>query len=277
MLTDLKTILTKYRKENTAIGSFNTPNLESLRAVIKAAEELNVPVIIAHAQIHENVAPLDAIGSVMIDCARRAQVPVCVHLDHGEDYEYVKRAVDMGFSSIMFDGSQMDYAQNKAETKRATEYAHGKGVSVEAELGRLATREGGESGAGAEYTDENLVNDFIDSTGIDALAIAFGTAHGYYEAPPVLNLDVISMVKKRTDVPLVMHGGSGIDDATYREVIKRGIAKINFYSYMAYDGFYAAKELANMSDKLFYHELSDCAYKAMKSTALKTLKVFSNK
>lgn len=277
MLTDLKKILIEHRKDGTAIGSFNTPNLESIRAVIDGAEALNVPVIIAHAQLHENVAPLDVIGPIMIDCAKRAKVPVCVHLDHGEDFDYVKRAADMGFGSIMFDGSQMGYDQNKAETKRATEYAHGKGASVEAELGRLATREGGASGAGAEYTDENLVGDFIAATGIDALAIAFGTAHGFYATPPVLNLDVISKVKSRTDIPLVMHGGSGIDDATYREVIKRGIAKINFYSYMAYDGFYAAKNLANKNDKLFYHELSDCAYKAMKATVLKTLKVFGNK
>ncbi len=281
MLAGLKEVIADGKARNIAIGSFNTPNLECLLAVLGAAEELDVPVIIAHAQCHEDVAPLDKIGPVMVELAKRSKVKVCVHLDHGEDFEYCKRAIEMGFTSVMIDYSTLSYEENASGTKEVVNYAHAHGVDVEAELGALPQREGGVGEVAAKpedlYTNPELVPDFLAKTGIDALAIAFGTAHGIYKTKPVLNMDIITQVRKYTDIPLVMHGGSGISHGEYREVIARGVGKINYYSYMSYAGYAAAKETVESKDADFFHNLALNAQKAMKENALGTLKVFSGK
>lgn len=279
MICGLKEILEEGRKRGVAIGAFNTPTSECALAVIEAAEELNVPIIIAHAQLHESIAPLNYIGPMMIAMAKAAKVKICVHLDHGEDFDYCKRAIDMGFTSVMIDCSLDTYEDNITNTKRVVEYAHQRNVGVEAELGAMPAREGGgNSDAKVEdlYTKTELVPHFISETNVDALAIAFGTAHGIYKSKPILNMDVISNVKKVTSVPLVMHGGSGISKEEYREVIRRGIGKINYYTYMSYDGFAKAKEYANGRDADFYHNLAWAAKDAMKENIKKVLKVFSH-
>lgn len=280
MLAGLKEVIAEGKKRNIAIGSFNTPNLECLLAVLDAAEELDVPVIIAHAQCHENVAPLDTIGPVMIALAKRSKVQVCVHLDHGEDFEYCKRAIELGFTSVMIDYSTRPYEENAKGTREVVDYAHARGVEVEAELGALPQREGGGESVAVDpsnlYTKPELVSDFLEKTGIDALAIAFGTAHGIYKTKPVLNMDIITKVREYTDLPLVMHGGSGISHEEYREVIRRGIGKINYYSYMSYAGYAAAKATVEAKEADFFHNLALNAQMKMKENALATLKVFSN-
>lgn len=280
MLVGLREIIAEGRSRKIAVGSFNTPNLECLLAVLDAAEELDVPVIVAHAQCHESVAPLDRIGPVMIELAKRSRVKVCVHLDHGEDFDYCKRAIDMGFTSVMIDYSTLPYEQNAGGTKEVVDYAHAKGVDVEAELGALPQREGGGEGVAADpsdlYTKPELVPDFLAKTGIDALAIAFGTAHGIYKTKPVLNMDIITEVRKYTELPLVMHGGSGISHEEYRELIARGINKINYYSYMSYAGYADAKATVEKKEADFFHHLALNAQNAMKENAIATLRVFSN-
>ena len=279
MLAGLKEVIKEGEKRGIAIGSFNTPNLECLLAVLGAAEELDVPVIIAHAQCHEDVAPLDSIGPVMVEMAKRSRVKVCVHLDHGEDFEYCKRAIGLGFTSVMIDYSTKSYEENAAGTREMVDYAHAHGVDVEAELGTMPQREGGGESAAQDlstlYTNPSLVPDFLEKTGIDALAIAFGTAHGIYKTKPVLNMDIITEVKKHTDIPLVMHGGSGISHEEYREIIRRGIGKINYYSYMSYAGYAAAKETVESKEADFFHNLALRAQMAMRQNTLETLKVFS--
>ena len=281
MLAGLKEVIAEGKAKNIAIGSFNTPNLECLLAVLDAAEELDVPVIISHAQCHEGVAPLDKIGPVMVELAKRSKVKVCVHLDHGEDFDYCKRAIELGFTSVMIDYSTLSYDENVKGTKEVVDFAHANGVEVEAELGALPQREGGGESTVADpsdlYTKPELVPDFLAKTGIDALAIAFGTAHGIYKTKPVLNMDIISKVREYTDIPLVMHGGSGISHEEYREVIRRGIGKINYYSYMAYAGYAAAKATVETTSADFFHNLALNAQYAMKENALGTLKVFSGK
>ena len=280
MLAGLKEVIVEGKQRNIAIGSFNTPNLECLLAVLDAAEELNVPVIIAHAQCHEDVAPLDKIGPIMVELAKRSKVKVCVHLDHGEDFEYCKRAIALGFTSVMIDYSTLPYEDNVKGTKEVVDYAHQNGVEVEAELGALPQREGGGvssvSDPSALYTKPELVPDFLAKTDIDALAIAFGTAHGIYKTKPVLNMDIITKVCELTNLPLVMHGGSGISPEEYREVIRRGIGKINYYSYMSYAGYAEAKKTVENKDADFFHNLALNVKNAMKENALATLKVFSN-
>ena len=279
MIVGLKEVTAEAKKRGIAVGNFNTPNLECLIAVLDAAEELDVPIIIAHAQCHEDVAPLDKIGPVMVELAKRSKAKVCVHLDHGEDFEYCKRAIALGFTSIMIDFSTLPYEENLKGTAEVVEYAHAHGVDVEAELGSMPAREGGgEVTVSKEslYTNPELVVDFVSKTNVDALAIAFGTAHGIYKETPVLNMDIITAVTEKTDLPLVMHGGSGISHDDYREVIKRGIRKINYYSYMSYDGYAAAKKTVETKEADFFHNLALNAQMAMKENAIKTIKVFSN-
>lgn len=280
MIATLKEVCGIARKNKTAVGSFNTPNFECLLAVLGAAEKLNVPVIIAHAQCHENVAPLDKIGRAMVELAKASSVPVCVHLDHGENFDYCKKAIKLGFTSVMIDCSTLPYEDNVRKTTEVTDYAHACGADVEAELGALPQREGGgESAAKPEdlYTKPSLVPDYLMRTGIDALAIAFGTAHGIYKSKPILNMDIITEVREITDIPLVMHGGSGISHDEYREAIRRGINKINYYSYMAHAGYGAAKKIAEQAPTDFFHNMALAAQKAMEKNAYETLKVFSGR
>lgn len=279
MIASLKEVIAISKKNGRAVGSFNTPNLECLLAVLGAAEKLNVPVIIAHAQCHESVSPIQKIGPVMVELAKRASVPVCVHLDHGEDFDYCKQAIALGFTSVMIDYSTLPYEDNVKGTAEVVAYAHARGVDVEAELGALPAREGGGGETDADpvalYTKPELVPDFLARTGVDALAIAFGTAHGIYKKTPVLNLDIIDEVRKVTEVPLVMHGGSGISHEVYRDVIRRGVNKINYYTYMSYAGYAAAKELTQTNPTGFFHDMALTAQKAMEENALATLRVFS--
>lgn len=275
MLYNLKDILALAKTGEQAIPAFNTPNLESIMAVIKAGEDNNFPVIISHAQLHESVTPMSIIAPIMIDLAKKSTVPVCVHLDHGEDVEYCKRAIDMGFTSVMFDGSQLSYEQNVENTIQVRKYAHAQNVSVEAELGRLKNREcGGEGQDNGEYTDAKTVVDFIAKTEVDALAICFGTAHGIYDKKPVLNFDIISQVVDVTDVPLVMHGGSGLTDEDYREVISRGVKKINYYTYMSYCGYDAVATHIQSNKRGFFHDLANVAIKAMYDNASERIRLY---
>ena len=288
MLTGLKEILAEGKRRNIAIANFNTPNLETLIAVLEAAEELDVPVIIAHAQLHERISPLHMVGPMMVELAKRSKVKVCVHLDHGEDFEYCKRAIDIGFTSIMIDFSDLPYDENTKGTRRVVDYAHAHGVDVEGELGALPEREGSEAQDTRKreqpepddprelYTKPELVNDFLERTDVDALAIAFGAVHGLYKKEPNLDMELITEITNKTDIPLVMHGGSGISDDDYREVIRRGIRKINYYSYMAYAGYAKAKEIVNTIEADYYHNIGYGARQVMKADAIRILKVFSN-
>lgn len=308
MLVNLKEILQIAEARKIAIGSFNTPNLESVLAVIGAAEELDVPVIIMHAEVHEEICPMNIIGKVMIQCAKDAKVPVCVHLDHGEHLDYINRALEIGFTSVMYDGSALSYEENVANTCIAVSLARKKGASVEAEIGTLGKRELGyqtENGSSEDepkqvYTNPYDAERFVKETGIDALACSFGTAHGLYLTKPRLDMNVLDEIKKRVNVPLVMHGGSGVNEEDYRTVISKGIRKINYYTYMAkaggenieqhfkvssfpvkkdgkeYSVYYTVVEKGK-EKPIYYHDIVNWGIKAMKENVLKALNVFSGK
>lgn len=281
MLATLNEVLNIAEENQYAVGAFNTPNLECLLAVIRNAEEMKVPVIISHAQLHEEIAPLADIGPVMVFLAEKAQVPVCVHLDHGETLAYLQRALELGFTSIMYDGSLLSYEENVENTKKAVAMAAKAGASVEAETGVLGGREAGAkpSGQKAEdlYTDPALAKRFVEDTGIDALACSFGTAHGIYKVKPKLDFDRIEKIQSLVSIPLVMHGGSGVSPEDYRTAISRGIRKINYYSYMSNAGAKAAKELLNTKEVTFFHEIADAAQKAMRADVRRAMEVFYGK
>lgn len=276
MLVNLVEILNLAEEKHFAVGAFNTPNLECILAVVDTAEMLNVPVILSHAQLHEDVAPLDKIGPVMLEAARRANVPVCVHLDHCETLDYMARALELGFTGVMYDGSTLPYAENLENTKKAVAMAKGYNCGVEAELGALASREGGgASASGPVYTDPDQAVEFCQETGIDALAPSFGTAHGIYKSKPVLDLERVKVIAQKTGLPLVMHGGSGVSPEDYRTGIANGLRKINYYSYMSKAGTQAVKELLAREDITFFHDLALAAQKAMQADAEQAMRVFA--
>lgn len=278
MLVTLKEILKIAEERKIAIGSFNTPNMTTLKGVIAAAEEKNEPVIIMHAQVHEEMGlcAMEEIVPLMVVFAKRAKVPVCVHLDHGEDLNYVKRGLELGCTSVMYDGSALDETTNTANTRVAVEYAKQFGASVEAEVGSMGARESSAAGEQDEsiYTDPETAARFVRETGIDALACAFGTVHGVYLREPKLDFDRLARIKELVNVPLVMHGGSGVSVPDYKKVIALGIRKINYYTYMAKA---AANAVVALADKTFFHDIELAAQRGVKEDVSAAIEVFAGK
>lgn len=284
MLATLNEVMKIAEDRKIAIGSFNTPNLESLLAVVQAAEELDLPVIIQFAQCHEPWIPLAVIGPVMMEAARRSTVPVCVHLDHGETLEYLQQALNLGFTGIMFDGSVLSYEENLENTKKAVMMAVRTGASVEAELGSMGRRESGageDTGAEDEtkiYTDPEMAKIFVEETGIDELACSFGTTHGIYLTEPKLDFDVVRNVRRLTNgIPVVMHGGSGVSREDYRKAIEAGVRKINYFTYMDKAGGQAAAEYVRTVEKgsVFFSSVSMASRDAMKENVKQAMKMFA--
>lgn len=275
MLTTLKSILEIAEQSHCAIGSFNTPNLTSIKAVLAAAEELQQPVILMHAQVHEemHLCQMEEIAPIMLFMAKRAKVPVCVHLDHATDLDYLQRGLALGFTSVMYDGSTLSNTENTENTKAAVAAAKTYGASVEAEIGSMGSREGGKAADTSIYTDPAAAEQFVADTGIDALACAFGTAHGFYTSAPKLDLERLSEIRNRISVPIVMHGGSGVRPEDYREVIRRGVRKVNYYTYMAKAG---AAAISNREYQQFHDALTD-AEQAMKENVETAISIFSGK
>ncbi|MCI6091764.1 class II fructose-bisphosphate aldolase [bacterium] len=285
MLATLNDVMKIAEEKKIAVGSFNTPNLEALQAVIEAAEELDLPVIIQFAQCHEPWIPLAMIGPIMVNAAKKSKVPVCVHLDHGETLEYLQQALDMGFTSIMYDGSTLSYEENLENTKRAVSMATKTGASVEAELGSMGRRESGAGDDSGEnddtkiYTDPHQAKVFVEETGIDALACSFGTTHGIYLTQPKLDFDVVKNVRALTEqIPIVMHGGSGVSREDYRKAIEAGTRKVNYFTYMDKSGGNAVAEYVNSvkeGEPLFFSSASMAARDAMKENVKAAMKMFA--
>lgn len=290
MLVTLSELLKDAKEKKYAVGAFNVPNLEAIRAVIQAAEELNSPVILQHAEVHENLIALEEIGPIMLQFAKAAKVPVAVHLDHGASFDMCVKAIRLGFTSVMYDASSKEYEINLAESKEIVKIAHAAGVSVEAELGHIFTSAvGGGEGRGSDssedyedledvYTDPDLAKAFVEETGVDCLAIGFGTVHGIYLKEPKLDLNRILQIKEKIDVPFVMHGGSGVSEENYRTAIKNGICKINYYTYMNKAAGKGVQECLekDSGDSIFFDELSLCATEAMKENVKVAMEIFMN-
>ena len=287
MLVNMKEILETAEKNQYAIGCINTPNVETIRAVIGAAEELNTPVIIDHAQVHDSLIPIERIGPEMIAYAKKAKVPVCVHLDHGSDYNFVMRAIRVGFPSIMYDCSELPYEENLKNVKEFAKIAHNLGITVEAELGIMASSEedshGGKALTNEEirkyFTDPKQAAEFAEKTGCDALAVCFGTMHGIYAEPP--KLDITRVTEIRSALPqncrVVMHGASGVEFSEVQNAINAGCSKINYYSYMAKATTkFVMEKTAETNGKIPYHELQEAAFEFMKDYAKNVIKAFKN-
>ncbi|HCD46451.1 MAG TPA: ketose-bisphosphate aldolase [Lachnoclostridium sp.] len=284
MLITMKAILELADAKNIAIGAFNITSLEGIQAVLEASEELNQPVILQFAPAHEAIIPLSVIGPIMLMMAENAAVPVAVHLDHGDDLSILKKALDMGFTSVMYDGSALSFEENAANTRIAVQMAEAYGASVEAEIGAMGRQEFSSIGEGEEgeategcYTDPEQAERFVMTTGIDALACSFGTVHGLYLTEPKLDFDRISQIRTRIGLPIVMHGGSGVSDQDFKKCIENGVRKINYYTYLAKAGGMHVKEKAMEAEGyVYYHDVTLWGIEAMKKDVLHTIKIFSN-
>lgn len=274
MLVNLNDILPKAMKEGYAVGLFNTTDTDMLEAAISAAEEMNSPIIIGTAEVLLPFGELKLIAPSIVAMAKAAKVPVVVHYDHGLTFERCKEALSLGFSSIMFDGSANDYETNIKQTKEMVKFAHSVGASIEGEIGHVGDATIGDNLFEERYTTVKEAKEFLEETGVDALAIAIGTAHGTYKYKPVLNIERLKEIRDAVDTPLVLHGGSGLSDDDFKNTISNGIAKINIFTDLCVAGVNATKE-AN-SQKLDYLHARNLKVKYIKDAIIEKIKLFGS-
>jgi fructose-bisphosphate aldolase class II len=229
MLVTGNEILQDAHKKGYGVGAFNVNNMEIIQAIIEAAEETNSPVILQASQGGIKYAGIEYIAALAKVAAEKVSVPVAIHLDHGTDFEQVMLCIRNGFTSVMIDGSRFPLEKNIAETKRVIDVAHAVGVSVEAELGKIGGTEDDVTvdEREATFTDVDEAKQFVDETNVDSLAIAVGTAHGVYKGEPKLDFDRIKAIKEKVNIPLVLHGSSGVPDESIKKAVSLGINKVN--------------------------------------------------
>ena len=226
-LVKMKDLLRRAEEKNIGCGAFSVGNMEMVRGAIRAAEELDTPIILQIAEVRLKNSPLHLMGPMMVQAAKEAKVDVAVHLDHGLTFETVDKALELGFTSVMLDASTLPFEENIARVKAVVEKARKYGATVEAELGLVGGSEDGSCDHGIRCTDPDDAVVYARETGIDALAVAIGTAHGNYPVAPTLAFDVLEKIHEKVDIPLVLHGGSGITDKDFQRAISLGIRKVN--------------------------------------------------
>ena len=271
-LYTMKEILADAQEKHYGVGYFNAVNMEMVRAYITAAEECRSPIIIGTAEDLMPYGAFEWLIPVMTEQARRAKVPVAIHLDHTYRFEVLMQALRSGFGSIMYDGSRLaDHRDNVKNSAEVVRIAHAMGVGVECELGSVGglTDKSGKADA-VIYTEPADAQAFIDETGCDFLAVSIGTQHGVYKATPRLDIPRLREIRATVEVPLVLHGGSGLSDDDFRNTIAGGISKINVYT----DVILAAKAAIAANPQAAYVDLCQLAEKAMKEATVKKLKLF---
>lgn len=245
MLANLNDILPRAAKEHYGVGLFNTIDTDMLEAAISAAEELRSPIIIGTAEVLLPYGELKLIAPSVIAAARRASVPVVVHYDHGLTFERCMEALKLGFTSVMFDGSAGDSENNTAATREIVKIAHAMGATVEGEIGHVGEAASGDNETNDRYTTVKEATDFVNATGVDALAVAIGTAHGAYKAKPRLDIERLKEIHAAIPTPLVLHGGSGLSDDDFRNTVREGISKVNIFTDLCIAGANAMKDAEN--------------------------------
>ncbi|MBQ7800276.1 MAG: class II fructose-bisphosphate aldolase [Oscillospiraceae bacterium] len=237
MLVSMKEMLADARKNHYALPAFDVSNYEMMKAVLDACEEERSPALLMGLGVDLGGKAMDLMASMVSGASKFYSIPVCFHLDHATDFELIKRAIDAGFSSVMYDGSVLDFENNAKNTAEVTKYAHAHGVTVEAELGHVGnasvgsiSETGTDTDPGETLTVPEEVAKFVEITDVDALAVAIGTSHGVYQKTPELRIDRLDEIMAVCDRPLVLHGGSGTPDDQMQNAIHHGITKINIYS-----------------------------------------------
>lgn len=287
MLANAKEILLDSQKNNYAIAGINTTTLPGIMAVIEAAEELDAPVMLSHAQLHEPFAPIDVFGPLFVHFAMRAKVPVIIHLDHGITHEYVMKAVRNGFTSIMYDCAHLPFDENASKVKAFTELAHSLGIIVEAEVGQMPSNVVGHGGCtefGAPidhiedyFTKPEEAAEFVKRTNVDMLTVSFGTVHGIFVEAPKLDIALLKKIRSQVDCGLVMHGSSGVDDAQILDAIGAGLNKINHYTELGTAPIpEIAKAIEETKIPLYYHDIAHMSKEIMKQKAKDRIQLFQN-
>ena len=227
-LVTSKEMLLNAQKGGYAVGAFNAENMEMVKAIIAAAQELSAPVMIQTTPSTIRYGTLDTYAAIVAAEAKKATVPVCLHLDHGDSFELAMQAIKAGYTSVMIDGSKEPLEGNIAVTKKVADAAKAVGIPVEAELGKVGGKEDDLVAEADTNTDPAEAKEFVEKTDVDSLAVAIGTAHGFYKGTPVLDKERLSQVRAVVDIPLVLHGASGLTDEEVRDCVSRGICKVNF-------------------------------------------------
>lgn len=232
MITSVKEILTKAQEGGYAVGAFNTTNMETTRAIIEAASEMKSPVILQITEKTMDYAGGRMIFNIIKNMAEyyAPEIPVGIHLDHGKNFDIVQRCVEIGFTSVMIDGSRKDFTDNVALTKKIVDYCHEKGIDVQGELGSvpyIGEMDAGEVDWDQYMTDPDQAADFVKKTGIDALAVAIGNAHGFVKERSIPDYERLSKIREKVSVPLILHGASDWENGRVKEAIARGINCFN--------------------------------------------------
>ncbi|MBQ9760349.1 MAG: class II fructose-bisphosphate aldolase [Clostridia bacterium] len=274
MLVTLNDILPRAQKEHYAVGLFNTTDTDMLEAAISAAEELRSPIIIGTAEVLLPNGELQLIAPSILHAARRASVPVVVHYDHGLTFDRCMEALKLGFSSIMFDGSAGDVEQNLADTREMVRIAHSMGASVEGEIGHVGQADTADNEATDRYTTPAEAIEFVEKTGVDALAIAIGTAHGAYKSKPKLDIDRLKEIRAVLDTPLVLHGGSGLSDDDFKNTVAGGIAKVNIFTDLCVAGNRAME--AGLGEGLSYLDIRNKKVEAIREVVKEKMRLFGS-
>ena len=278
MIVGMNDVLLPAREGHYAVGMFNAVTSDMVRGVVEAAEELRAPILLSTCEIFLKYWPMEELAHYFQFIARRASVPVCFHFDHGKSEAACLRALELGFTSIMYDTSALPFEENLRRVKEMAYKAHSVGVQIEAELGRVGDNEGSAEGADVldvpenYYTDPEQAWQFVAETGVDALAIAVGNAHGAYKFPPKLDFDRIDAIAAAVPVPLVLHGGSGIGDDDFRTAIRKGIAKVNIFTDLSLAGGKAAA--AAYADGRGLADMVLPAVEAVKQAAAEKIRLF---
>lgn len=281
MLVNMNKVLRPAKENRYAVGLFNAVNLELARGIINAAETLRSPVIMGTAEVLLPYGPLEEVSYYLIPMAKKASVPVVVHLDHGLTRETCIKALELGFSSVMYDCSTDSYDENVRKVKEMADIAHSYGATIEGELGHVGDNEGSAEGSShiadpsKFFTDPALAKDFVEKTGVDALAIAVGNAHGAYKLPPKLDFERIRTIAGTVDVPLVLHGGSGLTDGDFKQAIKEGISKVNIFTDINVAAIEAEfKRFSSMEKGII--DLIPAAVEAVKQETMKKMQLFGS-
>ena len=277
MLVNMKELLVPAKKEHYGIGFFNAVNLEMARAVIETAEELESPVMIGTAEVLLPLTEMNLVTDYLIPMAKSASVPVCVHYDHGLTFERCMQALRLGFTSIMYDCSTAPYQENVEKVAEMVKICHAVHVSMEGELGHVGDNEGSGrlKNPSDYYTDADTAADFAAKTGVDALAVAVGNAHGDYAFPPKLDFDRIQLISEKTDLPLVLHGGSGLSDSDFHNAIRLGVSKVNIFTDMNKAGKAGIREGIDAGAQTMT-ELIPYEIRAMKEVVSEKLHLFGS-
>ena len=234
-----------------AVGAFNAENMEMVKAIIQAAEELRAPVMIQTTPSTIKYGTLDTYASIVAAEAENATVPVCLHLDHGSSFELAMQAIYAGYTSVMIDGSKLPFEENIAVSKKVADVARSLNIPCEAELGKVGGKEDDLVADADTNTDPMEAKGFAERTGVTSLAVAIGTAHGFYVGTPVLDKERLSEIRKVVDIPLVLHGASGLTDDDVRDCVARGICKVNFATELRAAYTKAVRELLANDEKAF--------------------------